>query len=84
MLKLTIKIENDISELGETTFKGTFDSLYAIFGDNEHLYKAITEAQNYANAENLNEEELVEYDETPEYDGSSKIDLINSDEVFSK
>lgn len=72
---IKILIGNDISELAEGEYKLTFDEMFSKFGDNEEIYKIITRAQNYANAENLNEEEL--------YDGSSKIDLINSDEKFN-
>lgn len=82
MARITIKIENDISELAESTFKLTFNEMYAKFGDNDEIRNIINRAEQYAIAENLNEEELVEYDETPEYDGSSKIDIINSDEKF--
>lgn len=71
---IKIQIGNDISELAESSYRLTFDEMFSKFGDNEEMYSIITRAQNYANAENLNEEEL--------YDGSSKIDLINSDESF--
>lgn len=79
---IKISIYNNISELGETIYKLTFDEMIAKFGDNEVMSQIINRAQNYANAENLNDEFPEEYDETPEYDGSSKIDLINSEEVF--
>lgn len=81
--RITIKIENDISELAEETFRLTFDEMVNKFSDNETLYKIINRAQNYANAENINDEIPEEYDETPEYEGSSKIDLINADEKFN-
>lgn len=86
--KIIIKIQNDLSELAETTFNLSFDEMFAKFGDNEELYKIITQAQTYAKSEGLDESELYESEEEAEfdkedvYDGSSKMDLINSDEKF--
>lgn len=88
-LRITVKIQNDLSELGEDTFHMSWDEMINTFGSVPELNNLINRAQNYANAENLNEEEFVdpiEYVKThsgEEYDGSSKIDLINSDETFN-
>ena len=75
---IKIQIGNDISELGENTYVLSFDEMHNRF---PCLAKEIEQARDYANAENLNVEEL--YDSKEEYDGSSKIDLINSDETFN-
>lgn len=82
---IRIQIGNDISELGEHTYYLSFDEMHNRF---PCLAKEIEEARAYANAENLNVEELYDSKEEAEkseedyYDGSSKIDLINSDEKF--
>lgn len=87
--EITIKIKNNLSELSETTYSMSLNEMIAKFGDNETMYKVICDAQSYAKANGLDEEDLygseeeADFDKEDIYDGSSKIDLINSDEKFN-
>lgn len=72
-LRITFKIENDMSELGEDTYYLTFDEMYARFGDSEELSRLISRAQQFAKAEGLDESELYESKEEAEF---NKEDII--------
>ena len=67
-LRITIKIENDLSELAEDTFRMEFDEMVRVFGDNDNLCAIINRAQNYAKAEGLDESLLFSSKEEAELD----------------
>lgn len=67
-LRITIKIQNDLSELAEDTFRMDFDEMFRVFGDNDNLCAIINRAQNYAKAEGLDEAEIYASKEEAEFD----------------
>lgn len=86
---INISIRNDIGELTEKTLVfPTLDDMSLTIWKEGVIDKVIEDAREYATNNNMLVEELydskedAEFNEEDTYDGSSKIDLINSDESF--
>ena len=83
---LDITIGNDIGEMLDKRywFEST-DELRKFLWESVNIDKMVDEAEKNGKDDGILDttEGKVEYDETPEYDGSSREDLINSDEKFN-
>lgn len=77
MYKINISIFNDFGELAvKQLIFSTLDEMLVSMEGCATMYKIVEEAKKYATENNM----VVE--DTIEYDGSSRIDIINSDEKF--